>query len=243
MIEEVARQWLVLTGKIVSGISLLPLVMCFIKWSSFREKPFRWFFFYLLSGAILNWLTAGFVHFATKYWNIVGDFLTMCKIDDTFFMDPLYYLRNALILAPIFKDITDQKQGKLLKIASLSYTLFIILNTCLFEGYQESQIIGGEMDSLFKTGLAIFILRILFLKNMRQSVFKTPYFWIAIGLLIIGSLSGLIDYLSNKMYEQTSVVFYQVHILKDVFMAFAFISFCIGIHFVSNRIKVNNQLK
>lgn len=233
MTENEAIGLLKLFGKIGSLISILPFILSIIKWKYFKEKPLFWLFLYFLSGVFLNLFTSAFAELASKYWTIVGPTLQKWKIDDTFFVDPLYFLRSGILLGLFCSEsILDSSYSKLVKWVSISFVVFTILNTCFGESYEEYQTIGNTLSNTFEVFLSILLLRFIFTSSNQRKLYKIPHFWFAIGILLIGSLAGLIDFLSSRMFEQTSVVFYQAHIVKDCFIILAFISFSIGTYYI-----------
>ena len=190
-------------------------------------------------GVIFNWFISAFVDLATKYWSIIGPTLQRWKIDDTFFMDPVYALRNAILLGLFLKDsIKNQKHVQIIKRSVGIYALFIVINTCFIEGYDLYQTFGTLLDNIFKVVISLYLFRILFLTSHQRRLSKIPYFWIALGFLIIGIFSGLIDGLSSKMFEQTTTLFYQAHIVKDFFIILALICYSVGIYYVPWKTKI-----
>lgn len=233
MSEKEALSLLQIFGKIGSFISFLPLIMSLFRWKYFKEKPLIWLFLYFLLGVILNAFTSAFVDLATKYWTVVGSTLQRWKIDDTFFVDPIYFLRSAIFLGLFCSQtLKNEKYANFIKWTSIVFAIFIIINTCFIEGYEEYQTIGNSLDNLFKILLSGIMLRSIFVIGNQRSLIKIPHFWFAISILIIGSCAGLIDFLSSRILEQSSVIFYQAHIVKDCFVILAFICFSIGTFYV-----------
>lgn len=233
MTQNEAFDLLKIFGKIGSVVSFLPLILSIWKWKYFKEKPLFWLFLYFLSGVILNWFTSAFVELATKYWSVVGPTLQKWKIDDTFFIDPIYFLRNAVFLGLFCSEsIKDQRYSSLIKKVSISFVLIIILNTILGEGYEEYQSIGNTLDNLFKVFISSLVFKSIFTSSNKRSLTKIPHFWVASSIMLIGSCAGLIDLLSNQLIEQNSVLFYKAHVLKDCFVIAAFLSYSIGIYYL-----------
>ena len=239
MTQKEANDLLILLGKIASFISIFPLVLCFYKWRFFKAKPLIWLFLYFLSGVFLNWFTSAFVDIATKYWKIVGPYLQKLHIDDTFFVDPIYFLRNYVFIGLFSVGIIkDEQTIKVIKWLSISLIIFTFLNTFFIEGYEDYQTIGNTLDNLYKLVISFLVLKRLFNSNIQTKITNHLYFWVYLGFLIIGCIAGLIDFLSNKLVNQQEVIFYQAHIVKDCFVLIAFICFSIGVWKVSGKYKL-----
>lgn len=238
MSEKEASELMRLSGQIGTYISFLPLIYGFIKIQIFRKPPYLYLLSYFMLGALLNWATSAFVEYATKHYDEIKGVLTKWEIDDTFFVDPLYFLRNIIFLGAFtYFSIADQRLKRLVMYVSIALGFFVIWNSFWGETYKDYQAVGSTLDNLYKILLGGSIMYWIFQSTTSRVLWKKPHYWFAMAIIVIGAISGLIDLLSNSMFKQTSVVFYQVHTLKNVFMMLAFVMFTIGVHFVKPSLK------
>ncbi|MBA4848779.1 hypothetical protein [Emticicia sp. BO119] len=231
-----AQTLLVLMGKIATYVSFLPLIFSLIKIQAFRSKPYIYLSLYFATGALLNWSVSVFVEYSGKHYEEIAHILTKYEIDDTFFVDPVYFIRNFIFMGLYAYALVEKKSLKdTILIISATGILFTVLNSFWGETYKVYQAIGSSVDNAFKIFIGGIIYYWIFSKLPAKKLWKIPHYWFASAIITIGAFAGLIDFLSNYMFKEVSTVFYIVHIIKNCFMILAFILFTIGIYFV--RIK------
>lgn len=229
MTPQEAQQTLLLVGSISSYLSLVPVLCALYRFRTFRRSPYLYLLLYFATGVALNWAVLFFVDYATEHYATLAPLLNRWEIDDTFFADPLYYLRNAILLgAFVYGVLPSSTQKRWVLLSSVTLAVFTIWNTLWGETYKEQQVVGSTLDNLYKIFLGVSLLYWVFRSNLGRSLMRNPHYWFAVAILIIACGSGLIDALSNRMFEQTSVLFHQIHIGKDLLMILAFGCFALG---------------
>jgi hypothetical protein len=238
MTPKEAQELLILVGEISSYLSLVPLLCALYRFSTFRQKPYLYLLLYFAVGALLNWSVHFFVEYVSAHYDEWAPLLTRWEIDDTFFADPLYFLRNALLLgAFVYGTLPYPKLKRSVLIASILVVVFTLWNTFWGETYKDYQSIGNTLDNLYKTFLGVSLLYWIFRSNLNRSLSRIPQYWFAIAILIIACGSGLVDVISNRMFEQTSVLFHQLHVAKDLLLIVAFGCFTVGVLQVPHLIQ------
>ncbi len=228
-----AQTLLVLMGKIATYISFLPLIFSLFKIQTFKSKPYIYLFLYFATGALLNWSVSAFVEYTGNHYKEIAHILTKYEIDDTFFADPIYFIRNFIFMGLYAYTLVENKSYKnSIKIISVVDILFTIVNSFWGETYKVYQAIGSSVDNAFKLFIGGIIYYWIFSKLPAKKLWRIPHYWFASAIIVIGAFAGLIDFLSNYMFKETSTVFYIVHIVKNCFMILAFVLFTIGIYFV-----------
>lgn len=225
-----ASQLLLLFGKIGTAIMAIPLIVSIIRWKYMKEWPLKWLFYYFLWLVILNIFSISFVDIATKYYSVVGPYLMKLNIYNTFFLEPLFYLVDIICIGFFCAGIHPNiKTAQTIKKVVWALVFFTVLNTVFGEGYENFQIVGSLAVKGFLLFMAIIILRKVFNSNFNRAVYSIPYFWIAVSLIIGVCGAGLIDSLSNSMYSDSEVVFYQAHVAVDIFYDISYLCMARGV--------------
>ena len=154
-----AQTLLVLMGKIATYISFLPLIFSLFKIQTFKSKPYIYLFLYFATGALLNWSVSAFVEYTGNHYKEIAHILTKYEIDDTFFADPIYFIRNFIFMGLYAYTLVENKSYKnSIKIISVVDILFTIVNSFWGETYKVYQAIVSSVDNELK----IFIVGIIY---------------------------------------------------------------------------------
>ncbi|MBX2951310.1 MAG: hypothetical protein KF870_02320 [Leadbetterella sp.] len=220
-------------GKVASFFSVIPLILALFKYKAFLRKPNVFLLAYFLAGALLNWGTSWFVDFATKNYEKARPFLEKFEISNTFFVDPLYFLKNFILLGAYTYYLVDNKALKRnILILSVTGILFTVMNSLYGETYKEYQSWGSVADNLYKVFIGSVLIRYIFYTRLDKPLLRIPQTYFATAILLVALVAGLIDFLSNEMFsDHTSDWFYRVHIVKNLFMIGAFLLFTTGVYY------------
>ncbi len=221
-----AAQLLIIFGEILLFFIAIPLGIAIYKWMYFRKPPYRWLFYYLLIYFLLTLFLNIFIDLATKYYAIVGPYLQKMDIYNTFFLEPFFYINQILFLGLFCSSVFQKsKIGKSIRIIACLLCLFIIINSFFGEGYQNYQSISDLLTSIFLIVIAIILLKKMYVSNTQKSILRSPYFWVALGIIINTCGGSFIGFISNRMYNDSEIIFYQAHVVADIFYDIALICF------------------
>jgi hypothetical protein len=224
-----ASELLLFNAKIANILSCIPVFIGIFKWKYFKDFPLRWLFLYNLIYAMLNLFSAWFIDFATIHYDVLGPYLQKLNIYNTFFLEPFFYLSDIIFLSLFVRDsIQDSQIKKNMNIIRWTLIAFILLNTIFGEGYTEYQTIGSSVKNVFLLYISILLLRRIFYTSFQQKSYKIPYFWICLSILISVLGAGLIDFISNRMYNDTEIIYYKAHVVVDLFYDVSYIFMAIG---------------
>jgi len=230
MTEAQTEEYLRLIGKIATYVSFLLLLLALIKFRIFTKKPYVFLLVYFIAGFSLNWFTSWFLTYARANREAMTPFLTKWEIDDTFFVDPFYFLKNFIFMGLFTYYLLSRSSiKKWVAIISGLGIIFTIINSIWGETYKIYQVWGSSFDNVYKVLIGFLIIKWIFNSNLSRKITDIPAYYFAIAFIIIGAIAGLIDALSNAMFGETTILFNQVHILKNVFMIVAFVLLSIGV--------------
>lgn len=224
---------LLLLGKVASFFSLIPMVLALFKYKAFRTRPNIFLLAYFMVGVLLNWGTLWFVEYATENYEKIKPLLDKYDIGNTFFVDPLYFLKNFIFLGLYTYFLVDNKPLKRnILILSAGCILFTVFNSLYGETYKEYQSWGSVADNLYKIFIGVVLVRYIFYTNLNKSILRIPQTYFAVAILLTATIAGLIDFLSNEMFsDYSSEWFNWVHIAKNMFMIGVFLFFTTGVYY------------
>ncbi len=236
-----AQNLLLWSGRLGTLAIALVFIVMLYRWRVFFRIPYIFLFFAYLVSLILNIFVIWLVEYTAvpeNYYKI-KPVLDRLEIHNTFFVDPIFFLKNCLFFGGFVWYKYIKKRAFFILLAGL--VLFNVINTIWGESYKKYQVLGTIVDNAFLTILAGVILRMLFNGNLNKSLWKIPEFWFSLSFVIMGLVGGLLDVLSNSMFSQTEILFYQLHSLKNGFSTLAYLFFAYGAYLVVLRREVRGH--
>jgi hypothetical protein len=239
MNQHEAYEWLILFGKINTAFYFVPLFLCLFKWKYFKTFPLKWLFIYCLLFGVFNVFSLWFIAFATKHYDVLEPYLKKLNIYNTFFLEPIFYLTDICCLGYfVMGVIQNEKIKRNIFYAMVALSLITVFNTFFGEGYANYQTIGSTLKNIYLILLAIILLRRVYFQKIQTKLTKNPYFWFSVSLLTSTLIAGLIDFLSNKLFIEASAIYYQAHIVVDVFYILGLTALTYCIWLLPTNIKV-----
>jgi hypothetical protein len=239
MTQQEAYEWLMLFGKITTAFYFIPMFICLFKWKYFKTFPLKWLFIYFLMCAFLNVFSLWFIDFATKHYDVIGPYLKKLNIYNTFFLQPIFYLTDIICLGNfVIATIQNEKIKRNIYYTMVTLVLFTVINTFLGEGYANYPTVGSALNNIYIVFLAMILLRRIYFQRTQTQLNRNPYFWFSISLLISTLIAGLIDFLSGRLFNEASVIYYQAHIIVDIFYILGLVVFTYCIWLLPTSIKI-----
>lgn len=194
-------------AQVVAFANFLCIIIALIK-IKYLTKPLKIFALYIFITLVITLLIFGFVE-ALKIYNVYLfflPFLTYFKIQDTSFLNILYYLNNSILLGlfynSILKNISTQKKQKIF-LLFIFIPLIEIIIYFFIDGVNKPGNINPVIDSLFCITLPV-----IYLWNWYQDesslltkVHKNPYFLLSTGLILQNLLSFIYFLTLEKIFQ------------------------------------------
>lgn len=225
-----AQSLLLWSGRMTTCAIALVLFVMIYRWRVFKNVPYLLLLIAYLISLTLNVFVIWLIEYTSKEDNYlkIKPILDHLEIDDTFFVDPIFFLKNYIFYGGFVWF--SLKKSKSFVLLLLALTLFTIINTTWGESYKNYQAWGTIVDNIFLTSLGGMTLHVLFRETLNKNLIRIPLFWFSISFIVTGVIGGLIDVLSNYMYKETQVLFFQLHALKNMFSILAYLFFAYGVY-------------
>lgn len=234
---------LVFTAKLGTLAQLLPCLVFLYKYKVTFQRPWIWLFFYCALNVLLNLFALWFIDFATKHYDIIGPYLKKFNIYNTFFIEPVHYLNLIIFLGLFCLDILPNPTTKVIfRFTIIISSIFIIWNTFWGEGYENYQTVGSGIKNLIKFFYLFSLINFLYKSRLDRQIRKNPIYWVVLSLAVSILFGGLLEFISNRMYKDTEVMFYKVHIVMDWFLIISSILLSYGIYLISPQIPKRYEL-
>jgi hypothetical protein len=197
------------------------------------------FWGYLATRFFLNLMMEVFIWGVVNYHDFWKPILTLYKIENTLFFNILFYLSNYIFLGIFYRKLMNKKIYQIcLKILIPLICIASVVIFILIDGYQNFGSVGPFMNGIYICALPIIYLWYLFIEQRKDiSVYKNPYFWISIGLLIPHGIDLLFLLIANNLYNENFVLYCKSHIARNCFEIIAQLLFAMAFYF-SHRLRL-----
>lgn len=235
--DELSRYygWLILlAGKGVIIISLLPLIFGLLQWRKLN-RTLKIFWFFLLASLVLYLTEQLFVWCVGRdpdYWMQI---LKAHDISDTNFLRYPYHLINFTLLGWfLYRALLPWRIAQGIKYLSAVLVIAVTVNYFSIQGYNMAGGFNSTVSALYCCLLPLLLMWFLYNRDSIVPLVHNPYFWINLGL-IVPSLIGLFLYFSGDvMFHENFTLYAQLTILKSIVEMIAQILTAIGFYYARN---------
>lgn len=204
-------------------------IIC-LKSKLFNNKTsYRYLFWYALIAFLIATLESSLVWLVNQFPTQLIPILQTFKIENTFFISPLYYLNEIMGIGLLFSGLLKPDIGKRVYILTIFLFICEIINTIFLEGYRESQTYGSLIFSIGGIVLSCLYLTEFMKGNFNTTLFRKPSFLIIIAIFISNSLSVFIYFITRSLFREATTLFYKISIFRMTIDALCFILMSYGI--------------
>lgn len=227
-IEIFYNELLILSSRIVLISLVLPIVIAIWQWKHLN-KPLKFFFLYKVCSVLFTSFLHGFVWYATKYYDSIEPVLACFDIQNTNFLEILFYINDYILLGWFFYLLLGPKPygNWIWRIAMLLLTTNII-NYLFIEGHIVFGVFNPTTDAIFVFGVAAFYLWHLYRSQLALPLSKNPYFWISFGLIIPHLIGFFLFMVGDVTQEENFPVFVMMSVAKNGFLILSQVFYAIG---------------
>ncbi len=191
---------------------LLPIIVGLVN-KKYWNRPLWIIFLYCVANFLLNSLESILIWAVGKYPDVLLPYLDYLSIENTFFLLPLYYLKNFLFISwfysLIFPILNISTIFKRIGIACAVISLF---SFTFIEGYQTFGSINPSLNTIYLVCFGIILppvyLWLSRLHSIRIPLRKNPYLWISMGLLMQAFTSVLPYLFGTDLYQLNEELYY-----------------------------------
>jgi hypothetical protein len=169
---------------------------------------------YALIAFLINFFEAFFIRIVNLFKAQIVPILQRLEIDDTFFISPFYYVNELLFLGLFYSRVLKDRTGEIVRYAAFALAGLEILNTIFWEGYKDAQQIGSLLPSINGIVLPLLYFRQFYTQKIKVVATQKSYGFISWGILIPYIFSTLFYFLSNTLYSNYPILFYQLSIVR-----------------------------
>lgn len=213
-IEIYYNKILILFGRLNIASMILPIVIAIWMWKRLN-KPLKVFLGYCVVTLLINLLEQMFIWSVDKYTDFWLPILRYWRIENTNFLQILYYLRDFTFLGWFYSILLPLHSEIWVKRIAISLFFATLINYLFIEGYRVYGIFNPAIDAIFSFVLPLFYLWFLYQSFFHIPLYKNPYFWLSFGLIFINLLGLFLYFAGNKMQQTDFVLFAKVVIIKN----------------------------
>ncbi len=217
-------------GRIALSTLIIPILIGFYQ-RRVLNKPLRFFLLYLVVGLTIALLEQIFIWSATKYYPILKPYLDYWKIEDTNFIQILYYLKNFALLGWFYSLLLPKSLGIWVKRVSGLLFITALINYLFIEGYLVYGVFNPTADAIFCFLSPLIYLGFLYQNDSIVPLSKNPYFWISLGLVVPNLLNLVFHFVGNKLIETDFILFAKLSIGKNGITIIGHILLAIGFYY------------
>lgn len=207
---------------------LLP-ILAGIKYRKVFNKPTRIFFIYV----IVHFIVASgeqAVYWMMVYQNpILSMILKFLSLKTFNFYSIFFIISDFLLLGYFFYLLlVPRKIAKWVFIISYSILASTIINFLFIEGPDGFGTYNITVQAFFNFILPIIYMWILYHTDSKVSLYKNPYFWINLGLIIPNLLGLFLFFAGDKIKSTDFLLFCQIMIIRSIIEIISQILITIG---------------
>jgi hypothetical protein len=207
-------------GQFTTAATYVTLVVAVFRIRYFNKA--MWVFFaYIVATIFIYTLEATFIWAVKNYTAFWLPYLKRFDISDTNFLEILSTLKSIILIAWFYKILLAEKWGMYLGYVCIIMTIFAIVDYIWITGYKTSGMLMPTLVGFFLVIFPMLYLWQLYKRDNRISIYKIPFFWLSIALVIA-------NFVSEKMYETDFILFVKFSVARNVVTILRYFVFAYG---------------
>ncbi len=221
---------LIIIARITVAATCLPIIIAALKRKDLN-KPLRIFLMYCVLSLVVNVSEQFFLWYASKNYASLEVYFKYFDIQDTSFIGILYYVLDFIFLGWFYTLLLGKNhQGRIVLWISYLLLLVCVLNYLFIEGYKVYGKFNPAADAIFIFVLAAYYLFFLFKSNLSLPLYKNPYAWISLGLMIPHIIGIFLFIVGDVVHKENYYLFTTLSSLKNGFLIIGQILMAIGFY-------------
>jgi len=218
-----------LIARITLSFSIIPIAVALCRWK-YLNHALTLFFIYKVLSLLVNLFEQFFIWYATKFYSSIEPLLTRLGIGDTSFIGIFFHIIAYIYLGRFYKTLLDGTAGKV--ILGLAYLLLTIsiVNYVFIEGYQVYGKFNPAAAAIFTFSTGVYYLYHIFRSNLTLPLYRNPYFWLTIGVIIPNLLGVFLFIIGDAVHQEDYKFFTALSSFKNGFLVIGQILMAIGFY-------------
>jgi hypothetical protein len=186
-------------AQIATGAMLVPLVMALFRRKKLN-KALNIYFYFCLVTFLLDLAEITFIWSTGYYSDFFIPILNAYHIKNTNFLRVFFEVKNFIFLGWYFNIILPTvRQKKVALYVSVILIFSAVINYCFIQGMHTSSGFNSISSIIWSTILPLLSMWYEFNRDSLILLKRNPYFWINLGLIIMGVLSVFFYLVSDKL--------------------------------------------
>jgi hypothetical protein len=226
-LEKEYNDILIHFGQLTTVATYLPLVVAIFRIKYFNKA--LWVFFaYIVATVFTNSLEQIVIWAVGAYPKLLVPYLNKFGIENTLFLGIFSILKNLLFLGWFYKLLLKDTLGKYIGYLSVFLAIFALIDYLFITGYKVSGVLMPTVVGFFVVLVPMTYLWFLYRRDNRISIYKIPYFWFSIALVVAHLLGLLFYFMGEKVYKTDFVLFVKISVLRNTITIIRSIVFSYG---------------
>ncbi len=218
----------VFVSRVALGFMVIPLLLSF-RYVKFINKKLKFFLLYLFITLVLSIGEQLVYQLMLHFYEIKNPFFTQFGINDTNFYQILFIIKDFILLGLFFYYLLlPDKYSKFILYLSLVLIFISIINYFFIDGINAFSPFNSSAQALFTFTLPILYMWILYHSDAKIPLYKNPYFWINLGLIIPNLLGLFLYFAGDKISTSDYLLFIKIMIGRSIIEMISQILFTIG---------------
>ena len=223
------------SGKMVFTLSLVLLYYCYLN-REFLQKiipNFFWFSYFIGLYIILELINLDVLLTSRYKW--VDDIFPFLQnhfgIQDFNFTAPINYLIKFIFLSLFFRDLfQDPLKKRFFQYLMYALVVFELVQVCVFKSYQGYDSLSSTVKNVFILGsTGLFMYKLYRADSHGISLYKNPYFWLTLGLMLPALAEIFLEFIFTKLYQTDLLSFYKLYLVRNASQVVGFTLLIVGV--------------
>lgn len=225
--EKYYNDFLIIFGQFTTATMYITFIVAvfFIK---YFNKPLWVFFTYIVATIFANSLEQVFIWTVNTHTDFWLPYLRKFDIGDTHFLGIISTLKNFILLGWFYKILLNNQWGKYVQYLGIFLSIFSIIDYIWITGYKAPGVLMPTISGFFVVLVPMIYLWFLYKRDNRISIYKIPYFWFSIALIVAHLLGLLFYFMGEKVYKTDFILFVKISVIRNIITILRYFIFAYG---------------
>ncbi|MCU0470659.1 MAG: hypothetical protein MUF58_18890 [Arcicella sp.] len=213
--EEYYNELLTQFGQITTATMFITFIVALFNVKYFN-KPLWIFFGYIVATILSNAIEQLFIWSVNTHTDFWLPYLRKFGIGDTHFLGIISTLKNFLLIGWFYATLLEKPFGKYVQYVSIFLAFMSVIDYIWITGYHVAGVLMPTLTGFFTMIVPMLYLWFLYHRDNKISLYKIPYFWFSIALIVAHLLGLLFYFVSEKLYQTNFILFVKISIVRNI---------------------------
>jgi uncharacterized integral membrane protein len=220
-------------------IILLKLALWVVSWKKkqslvlYATKWLNPLIIFLVVIAIVEWTLGKFILTKSFYYytSHVKPFLELFGIQQITFLNPVHYFVRFIFLSLFFRDLfRNPLKKRFFQYLMYALVVFELVQVFVFKSYQGYDSLSSTVKNVFILGgTGMFMYKLYRADSHGISLYKNPYFWLTLGLMLPALAEIFLEFIFTKLYQTDLLSFYKLYLVRNASQIVGFTLLIVGV--------------